>query len=213
MEGMYIKTKNPAYEQMTKFWVKIFALVFAVGVVSIVMSRTNWHYLPLRRRHLRQRARSGGHLRLLVGVPACSPSSFSAGTGWPLPRHDPRRGGLPSAHLDYRRKFQCKPAGCEMVGIGTINEGRRYPDPWAMVFNPSTVERLTHRRRRGNQALYLSSASPPTPERKEPQLREELARVAIPVALISSLLQPEFMGHLDTAMVTKRTPAGKTSRI
>jgi cytochrome d ubiquinol oxidase subunit I len=29
MEGAYLKTKNPKYEQMTRFWVKIFGLVFS----------------------------------------------------------------------------------------------------------------------------------------------------------------------------------------
>jgi cytochrome d ubiquinol oxidase subunit I len=46
MEGMYIKTKNPLYERMTKFWVKVFALTFAIGVATgIVMEfefGTNW---------------------------------------------------------------------------------------------------------------------------------------------------------------------------
>src|SRR4030042_2799946 len=46
MEGMYLKTKNSFYEKMTKFWVKIFALTFAIGVASgIVMEfqfGTNW---------------------------------------------------------------------------------------------------------------------------------------------------------------------------
>ncbi len=30
MEGMYLKTKNHFYERMTKFWVKVFALTFAM---------------------------------------------------------------------------------------------------------------------------------------------------------------------------------------
>jgi cytochrome d ubiquinol oxidase subunit I len=46
MEGMYLWTKNPVYERMTKFWVKIFALNFSLGVASgIVMEfqfGTNW---------------------------------------------------------------------------------------------------------------------------------------------------------------------------
>ena len=38
MEGMYLKTKKPIYETMTKFWVKVFALIFAMGVATgIVM--------------------------------------------------------------------------------------------------------------------------------------------------------------------------------
>lgn len=46
MEGAYLKTKNPQYEKLTKFWVKIFAANFAMGVATgIVMEfqfGTNW---------------------------------------------------------------------------------------------------------------------------------------------------------------------------
>ena len=38
MEGMYLKTGNKLYEELTRFWVKIFALIFAMGVsTGIVM--------------------------------------------------------------------------------------------------------------------------------------------------------------------------------
>jgi cytochrome bd ubiquinol oxidase subunit I len=38
MEGLYLKTGKPLYHQMTKFWVKIFALIFSIGVATgIVM--------------------------------------------------------------------------------------------------------------------------------------------------------------------------------
>jgi cytochrome d ubiquinol oxidase subunit I len=46
MEGLFLKTKNPIYEVMTRFWVKIFALNFSLGVATgIVMEfqfGTNW---------------------------------------------------------------------------------------------------------------------------------------------------------------------------
>jgi cytochrome d ubiquinol oxidase subunit I len=46
MEGLYLWTKNPQYEAMAKFWTKIFAANFAMGVASgIVMEfqfGTNW---------------------------------------------------------------------------------------------------------------------------------------------------------------------------
>src|ERR1700728_62515 len=46
MEGIWIKTKNPHYLDICKFWTKIFALTFGMGVVSgIVMEfqlGTNW---------------------------------------------------------------------------------------------------------------------------------------------------------------------------
>jgi len=37
MEGLYLKTKNRLYEEITKFWVKIFALIFALGVATGVV--------------------------------------------------------------------------------------------------------------------------------------------------------------------------------
>jgi cytochrome bd ubiquinol oxidase subunit I len=46
MEGMYLATRRPLYHSMTRFWVKIFGLMFAIGVASgIVMEfqfGTNW---------------------------------------------------------------------------------------------------------------------------------------------------------------------------
>ncbi len=46
MEGTWIKTKNPLYLNICKFWTKIFALTFGMGVVSgLVMEfqlGTNW---------------------------------------------------------------------------------------------------------------------------------------------------------------------------
>lgn len=46
MEGAWLKTKNPIYLSICKFWMKIFALTFGMGVVSgIVMEfqlGTNW---------------------------------------------------------------------------------------------------------------------------------------------------------------------------
>src|SRR5579872_335771 len=46
VEGMYIKTKNPLYKNMTKFWSNIFALTFALGVATGVVQLfgfgTNW---------------------------------------------------------------------------------------------------------------------------------------------------------------------------
>src|ERR1022692_5254322 len=46
MEAMFLKTRNAQYEAMTKFWTKIFAVNFAMGVATgIVMEfefGTNW---------------------------------------------------------------------------------------------------------------------------------------------------------------------------
>ncbi len=46
MEGLWLKTGNPLYHQMARFWTQVFALTFAIGVATgIVMEfefGTNW---------------------------------------------------------------------------------------------------------------------------------------------------------------------------
>lgn len=46
IEGLWLKTKRPVYQELYKFWIKIFAVCFGMGVVSgVVMSYqfgTNW---------------------------------------------------------------------------------------------------------------------------------------------------------------------------
>ena len=46
MEGMFLKTRDPQYEAMARFWTRVFAVNFAMGVASgIVMEfefGTNW---------------------------------------------------------------------------------------------------------------------------------------------------------------------------
>ncbi|WP_417682066.1 cytochrome ubiquinol oxidase subunit I [Pseudidiomarina aquimaris] len=46
LEGLYLKTRNPVYQKLFRYWLKIFAVAFGMGVVSgIVMSYqfgTNW---------------------------------------------------------------------------------------------------------------------------------------------------------------------------
>src|SRR5512136_2257311 len=46
MEALWLKTKNPVYHQMARFWTRVFALTFAIGVATgIVMEfefGTNW---------------------------------------------------------------------------------------------------------------------------------------------------------------------------
>src|SRR6266540_1834876 len=45
-EGLYLKTGNKTYEQITRFWIKIFALIFGIGVATGIIMEfefgTNW---------------------------------------------------------------------------------------------------------------------------------------------------------------------------
>src|SRR6185503_11567204 len=45
-EGMYLRTGKKIYEMMTRFWIKIFALIFGIGVATGIIMEfefgTNW---------------------------------------------------------------------------------------------------------------------------------------------------------------------------
>jgi cytochrome d ubiquinol oxidase subunit I len=46
MEGLYLKTGEKAYEVLTRFWLKIFAITFGIGVATGIIMEfefgTNW---------------------------------------------------------------------------------------------------------------------------------------------------------------------------
>ena len=46
MESLYLKTKNKDYEILTRFWIKLFALTFGIGVATGIIMEfefgTNW---------------------------------------------------------------------------------------------------------------------------------------------------------------------------
>ena len=46
MEGMWLRTRNPIYHNMARFWTKIFGLIFGLGVATGIVLEfefgTNW---------------------------------------------------------------------------------------------------------------------------------------------------------------------------
>ncbi len=153
MEGMYLKTKNILYENMTKFWVKIFALTFAIGVASgIVMEfefGTNWatysRYVgdifgsALAAEGIFAFFLESGFLAILVfGWNRVGPVTHFVSTIMVS------LGSMLSAvWIVVANSWQQTPAGYHIVGEG-LNSRAEITDFWEMVFNPSSVERLSH---------------------------------------------------------------------
>lgn len=153
MEGMYLKTKNVMYERMTKFWVKIFALTFAMGVATgIVMEfefGTNWA------RYSRFVGDVFGSALAAEGIFAFFlESGFLAVLVFGWNRVSPKMhffatcmvslGSMMSAvWIVVANSWMHTPAGYHIVGEG-MNARAEITDFWAMVFNPSSVERLLH---------------------------------------------------------------------
>jgi cytochrome bd ubiquinol oxidase subunit I len=153
MEGAFLSTREPIYEAMARFWTRIFAVNFAMGVATgIVMEfefGTNWAAYSrfvgdvfgsaLAAEGIFAFFLESGFLALLVfGWDKVSPRVHFAATVLVA------LGSLFSAvWIVVANSWQQTPAGFHIVGEGA-GARAEITDFWAMVFNPSSVERLVH---------------------------------------------------------------------
>ncbi len=152
-EGIYLKTKNPLYKKITKFWVNIFALTFALGVatglVQLFGFGTNW---------ARYSRYVGDVFGSALGAEGIFAFFLEAGFlgimlfGWE--RVSARMHYFSTicvcagAHFSavwivVANSWMQTPAGFRIEGVGAQAKAV-VTDFWAMVFNPSAVDRLTH---------------------------------------------------------------------
>ncbi|HAQ19334.1 MAG TPA: cytochrome ubiquinol oxidase subunit I [Prolixibacteraceae bacterium] len=152
-EGMYLRTKDKHYEQLTKFWIRVFALIFGIGVATgIVMEfefGTNWAA------YSRYVGDIFGSALAAEGIFAFALESTFLGIllfGWN--KVSPRvhffstimvtLGSMFSAiWIVVANSWQQTPAGYKIVGEG-MTARAEITDFWAMVFNPSSVDRIVH---------------------------------------------------------------------
>ena len=153
MEGMFLKTGDKQYEQMTRFFTKLFAVNFALGVATgIVMEfqfGTNWATYSrfvgdvfgsaLAAEGIFAFFLESGFLAILVfGWDKVSPRMHFFSTLMVS------LGSMFSAvWIVVANSWQQTPAGFHVVGEG-VNARAEITDFWAMVFNPSSVDRLIH---------------------------------------------------------------------
>ena len=153
MEGLYLKTKNPKYKDMTLFWIRIFALTFAIGVATgLVLSfafGTNWA------RYSRFVGDVFGSALAAEGIFAFFLEAGFLGLllfGWnrvkPWVHYLANCLVCLGAHFSavwiiVANSWMQTPAGHIIVGEGS-NRRAVVTDFWAMVFNPSSVDRLVH---------------------------------------------------------------------
>lgn len=218
MEGMYLKTKNPVYHQMTRFWVKVFALVFAVGVATGIVLEfefgTNWAS------YSRYVGDIFGSALAAEGVFAFFlESGFLAILVFGWNRVSPRMhfistclvalGSTFSAvWIIVANSFMQTPAGFHLV---TSNGKTRaeITDFWGLVFNPSTIQRLTHTvvGAWATGAFFVISVSAfYLLKKKHEDFAKASLKVALPVALLATILQP-VLGHFSIVQVAETQPA------
>ncbi|WP_373044593.1 cytochrome ubiquinol oxidase subunit I [Vulgatibacter sp.] len=155
--GMHLRTKQVIYDVAARFWTKVFALNFALGVATgIVMEfqfGTNWAV------YSRYVGDVFGSALAAEGIFAFFlESGFLAVLVFGWDRVSPRMhffaalmvaiGGIfSSIWITVANSWQQTPAGFAVRPYevnGEIFHRAEIQDFWAMVFNPSTVDRLVH---------------------------------------------------------------------
>ena len=218
MEGMYLKTKDKFFENMTKFWVKVFALTFAIGVATgIVMEfefGTNWAT------YSRFVGDVFGSALAAEGIFAFFlESGFLAVLVFGWDKVGPKMhffstimvslGSMFSAvWIVVANSWQQTPAGFHIVGEG-INARAEITDFWAMVFNPSSVDRLLHVVSGAWLAgafLIISVSAYYLLKDRHIRFAKASIKIALIVVMIASLFQL-FTGHRSAVGVHENQPA------
>jgi cytochrome d ubiquinol oxidase subunit I len=218
MEATYLRTRDPMHEQMTKFWVRIFGLIFAIGVATgIVMEfqfGTNWSTYsrfvgdvfgsPLAAEGIFAFFLESGFLALLLfGWGRVKPAMhFFATVMVALGSH------FSAVWIVIANSWQQTPAGHHIVGEG-IHARAEIVDFWAVVFNPSSVDRLTHTVMGCWQAgawLVLSVSAYYLLRGRHEEIAKKSMQLALVLALVSSLGQLAT-GHTSAEGVATNQPA------
>ncbi|GGE30826.1 cytochrome ubiquinol oxidase subunit I [Psychroflexus planctonicus] len=217
-ESMYLRTKKKEYEVLAKFWTKIFAITFGIGVVTgIVMEfefGTNWAT------YSRYVGDIFGSALAAEGIFAFALESSALGVllfGWNRVKPWVHLvatwavflGSMFSAvWIVVANSWQQTPAGYHIVGEG-MQARAEIVDFWAMVFNPSSVDRLTHVWLGAFLAgtfLILSVHAYYILKGRYVVLSKKAFKITLVVAAISSLAQL-FTGHSSAEGVSENQPA------
>ncbi|HEX3101990.1 MAG TPA: cytochrome ubiquinol oxidase subunit I [Pyrinomonadaceae bacterium] len=218
MEAAWLKTKNPVYHQMAKFWTGIFALTFALGVATgIVMEfefGTNWATYSrfvgdvfgsaLAAEGIFAFFLESGFLAVLlfgwdkVGrkmhffstCMVCLGAHFSA------------------VWITVANSFMQTPSGFHIVGEG-LHARAEITNFWQLVFSPSSMDRLSHTLCGAWQTgafLVISVSAFYILRNKHVDFARRSLRIGLTVGLIASLLQA-VTGHISAQGVAKNQPA------
>jgi len=218
MEGLWLKTGNDLYHQMARFWTRVFALTFGIGVATgIVMEfefGTNWATYSrfvgdvfgsaLAAEGIFAFFLESGFLAVLlfgwdkVGrkthffstCMVCLGAHFSA------------------VWIVVANSWMQTPAGYHIEGEG-LHARAVVTDFWQVVFNPSSVERLCHTvcgAWCAGAFLVVSVSAYYLLKGKHIEFARKSLKFGLLVALGASLLQA-VTGHISAQGVGKNQPA------
>ena len=218
VEGLWLATKKPLYHQMARFWTKVFALVFAIGVATgIVMEfefGTNWAT------YSRYVGDVFGSALAAEGIFAFFlESGFLAVLLFGWDRVGPRVHFLATCMVAFGAHFSAiwivvanswmqTPAGFHIVGEGLAARAE-ITDFWAMVFNPSSMDRLSHTLAGAWQAgawLMISVGAYYLLRRRHRDFALASVRIGLGLALVAAVLSL-LTGHESAQGVARNQPA------
>ncbi|CAL1521516.1 cytochrome ubiquinol oxidase subunit I [Chitinophaga sp. MM2321] len=218
MEGLYLKTGKLLYKEITKFWIKIFALIFGIGVATgIVMEfefGTNWatysHYV----------GDIFGSALAAEGIFAFAMESAFLGVllfGWDRVHKGVHYfstimvalGSIFSAlWIVIANSWQQTPAGYRIEGHD-LGARAVVTDFWAMIFNPSSVDRFSHvviGSFLAGSFLVMSVGAFYILKKRFIPHAQAMFKVGLTVAVVAALMQL-FTGHRSAHYVSKYQPA------
>ncbi len=218
IESIWLVTRKPVYHQMARFWTRVFALTFSIGVASGLVLEfefgTNWSHFSRYVGDIFGSAlaaegifafflESGFLAILLFGWDRVGPKvHFLATCMVCLGAH------FSAVWIVVANSWQQTPAGFHIVTAG-LRQRAEVTDFWAMVFNPSAAERLGHVLCGAWQAgafLVLSVSAFYILRHRHLAFAEASLKVALFVALIASSLQL-VSGHSSAVGVSVNQPA------
>lgn len=217
-EGLYLRTGNKIYENMVKFWTRIFALTFGIGVATgIVMEfefGTNWAA------YSRYVGDVFGSALAAEGIFAFALESGFLGVllfGWNkvssrvhfISTIGVFVGSMFSAvWIVVANSWQQTPAGYHIVGEG-MSARAEITDFWAMVFNPSSVDRLLHvwfGAFLAGAFLVISVHAYYLLKDRYVELSQKALKIALMVATVAAIGQL-VIGHQSADGVAENQPA------
>ncbi|TRX15974.1 cytochrome ubiquinol oxidase subunit I [Flavobacterium franklandianum] len=217
-EGLYLKTGNKEYEILTRFWIKIFALTFGIGVATGIIMEfefgTNWAV------YSRYVGDIFGSALAAEGLFAFGMESTFLGIllfGWNRVKpwvHFVSTLGVflgsmfSAVWIVVANSWQQTPAGYHIVGTG-LSARAEVTDFWEMVFNPSSVDRIIHTWQGAILAgtfLVLSVHAYYIRKGRYVEISKKAFKITLVVATIFSLTQL-LSGHSSADGVAVNQPA------
>jgi cytochrome bd ubiquinol oxidase subunit I len=218
MEGLWLTNRKPLYHQMARFWTRVFALTFAIGVATGIVLEfefgTNWAT------YSRYVGDVFGSALAAEGIFAFFlESGFLAVLLFGWDRVSRRVHFLATCMVCLGAHFSAiwivvanswmqTPAGFHIVGEG-LKARAEITDFWQLVFNPSSMDRLLHVLCGAWQAgafLVVSVSAWYLLKKQHEAFARASLRLGLVVGMAASLLQL-VSGHGSAVGVAHNQPA------